>query len=249
MTSKTKLNLYCQKSRIDVPCYTTERIQDGFISTVTISGGQHRSKMAHSTKKMAEDNAASAALEAILLNHPNCSNIDELIDSADQHWGKKRNASNPYSPLPKAQQFPAPITSPRQVPIMSRGPGDSPSTNDTPCSHAPPPKELPTKSNDQALLEVHCQRLQLGEPEYHVCRKQSNLYSSTVTIGGEVYSTEQEYGDFEKAKESATTLAVAALGIRNMKIYGIFMQCLTLSAHTITGPHKGWVIVFHMSSV
>ncbi len=217
MTSKSQLNLFCQKSRMDVPCYTTERTQDGFVSSVTVGGRHHRSNMAHYTKKSAEDDAASAALEAILLDHPDCSSVSEMIEWADKHRGTRPYHGSPQVPI--VQRISTTTTTGRstmpsqQNPLPNGGSGTSPraATGSTP--------ELAVrKSNDQAMLEEFCSTRGIGEPEYHVCRKKPNLYTATVTIGDEVYTTEQEYEDFGTAKDCCTSLAIAALGIRDLKI-------------------------------
>ena len=112
MTSKSKLNLYCQKTHIPVPCYLTERVSEGFVSTVTVAERTHKSQNAHSTKKAAEDDAASVAVQLIVQSHPEVTNIDQLIDS--QTATKKRsncqrqylspNATQIYPPSPPFSQ-------------------------------------------------------------------------------------------------------------------------------------------------
>ena len=98
MTSKSKLNLYCQKAHILVPCYTTERVPDGFVCTVTVDGKSYSSRMPHSTKKMAEDDAARAAVEVVVQAHSPASDIDEIIEWLDQQSSKKRSYRQPFQP-------------------------------------------------------------------------------------------------------------------------------------------------------
>ena len=81
MASKSKLNLYCQKTHIPVPCYSTKRVSEGFVSTVTVTERTYKSQNAHSTKKAAEDDAASIALQLIVQSYPEVTNVDQLIDS------------------------------------------------------------------------------------------------------------------------------------------------------------------------
>ena len=81
MASKSKLNLYCQKTHIPVPCYSTKRESEGFVSTVTVAERTYKSQNAHSTKKAAEDDAASIALQLIVPSHPKVTNVDQLVDS------------------------------------------------------------------------------------------------------------------------------------------------------------------------
>lgn len=90
MTSKSKLNLYCQKKHIAVPCYSTEGTSEGFVSTVTVAETDYKSRKAHSTKKAAEDDAASIAIQLIVQNHPGVADMDQLIDN--QTTSKKRRS-------------------------------------------------------------------------------------------------------------------------------------------------------------
>lgn len=212
MTSKTKLNLFCQKSRIDVPNYSTERTEDGFVSSVIISGCHHRSEGVHGTKKAAEDDAASVALEALLAEHPSCSSVDEMIEWVDRHWRTKPGHTSPYPPIPHMQRVPTPGSRQQNSSVFSRGPGGF-----KPNPHAN--SDYPVvKSNDQTLLEDFCCTHGLGKPEYHISSKKPDRFCSTVTIGNSVYSTDEEYDDCEAAKDSCTTLALAALGVRDLKI-------------------------------
>ena len=318
MTSKSKLNLYCQKSRIDVPCYTTEQTEDGFISNVSVAGRFFQSRVGQTTKKAAEDNAAHVAVEVVVHEHPRATNIDEVIEWVDKQWGKKRGVhlqtvttasipattasipvttaslpattaslpattvpipattasipattvpipattvptppvdvnldtelavSDPrtgiYSPISRASPVPHDndvVSSPssnrelitdRERPADAiRSPAAFPSPVKTPPIDSAVRKASPTKwsprtspkcdskSKQQRMLEDYCNSHGLDEPKYHV-RSERDNFTATVTIGGQEFSPEQKYNDFDEAKDNATCLALAALGIQGLEV-------------------------------
>jgi len=124
MASKSKLNLYCQKTHIPVPCYSTKRESEGFVSTVTVAERTYKSQNAHSTKKAAEDDAASIALQLIVQSHPEVTNVDKLIDSKTAT--KKQSSWQYLSPnatevLPPWQLSPGMIDRPNHNQLHSLG--------------------------------------------------------------------------------------------------------------------------------
>ena len=124
MASKSKLNLYCQKTHIPVPCYSTKRESEGFVSTVTVAERTYKSQNAHSTKKAAEDDAASIALQLIVPSHPKVTNVDQLIDSKTAT--KKQSSWQYLSPnttevLPPWQLSPGMIDRPNHNQLHSLG--------------------------------------------------------------------------------------------------------------------------------
>lgn len=173
MTSKSKLNLYCQKTHIPVPCYSTERVSEGFVSTVTVAERTHKSQNAHSTKKAAEDDAASVAVQLIVQSHPEVTNIDQLIDSqtaTKKHSGWQRqylspNATQVYPPSPPFSQHvtqpvgpngqqlsPGMIDRPNHSQLYSQG--QSPIS----CVQSPAPASLLSSPTQPVHPPIHVQQ-------------------------------------------------------------------------------------------
>ena len=73
MTSEGTLNLLCQKCGIKQPNYQTKRSSEGgFVCSVKIGGRsfETQARAGHTTKRAAEEEAARAALEAVLADNP-----------------------------------------------------------------------------------------------------------------------------------------------------------------------------------
>ena len=306
MTSKSKLNLYCQKSHSPTPCYTTESTDHGFVSTVTVKfevpgcsvpapNECFESHQPQSTKKAAENDAATAAVNSVVRRHPGYSNIDEILDWLDSQGAtnstKKRSTNRQQSANKEAVITPQPpqslqshifiqppvgvTPSPRKVPADGRplvppsqitmqgpsGPGSAsvhphqqsnvqadPHTPDQwdrnrgkPLkalkidSPANAPLTSPTiattcpnlykKSKHQWTLEEYCKTHNLPEPKYSIRQEKTNQYTAVVIIGAWQFSTEYEYDTFDKAKDNATLLAIAELGVKNLTIAetGLFL--------------------------
>lgn len=77
--SKSNLNLYIQKKRINAPVYHTEKTGSGFSCTVTIEETSFSSLSTHSTKKEAENDAAGVAVEAIIQNQPRARSFEDVL--------------------------------------------------------------------------------------------------------------------------------------------------------------------------
>ena len=172
MTSKSKLNLYCQKTHISVPCYLTERVSEGFVSTVTVAERTHKSQNVHPTKKAAENDAASVAVQLIVQNHPEVTNIDQLIDS--QTTTKKRsiwqqqylspNATQVYPPSPPLSQHATQLVGPNGQ-QLSPGMIDRPNHSQLhfqgqspiSCVQSPAPAGLLSSPSQPVLPPAHVQ--------------------------------------------------------------------------------------------
>ena len=100
MNNKSKLNTYCQKSHKPVPCYSSEKKGDVFVSTVILDEASYDSINGHLTKKEAENDAAGVAIQAIVQIHSANKSIDELIEGLPASKNKKK----PKQQKPDTQQ-------------------------------------------------------------------------------------------------------------------------------------------------
>ena len=309
MTSKSKLNLYCQKSHAPTPCYTTERTDHGFVSAVTVkivgsgvgmpaTNECFKSREAQSTKKAAENDAATAAVDSVVQRHPGYTNIDEILDWLDSQGttnSTKKRSGNRQQLAPKEAAAPPQPPQSLQSHISIQPPvGVSPSPGKVPACNSRPPlppsqitvqgppgpssvsahpqqqsnvqadphtpdqwdrnrgkpyrahkvdsatniSESPTSpssaattvpkfkiSKHQKMLEEYCKTHELPEPKYSIRQVTTDQYTAVVIIGDMRFHTDYHFDTFEKAKDNATLLAIADLGVRNLRIAetGLFL--------------------------
>ena len=137
--SKSKLNIYCQKSHISTAMYETGK-QDGFfVSKVTIDGKAYASEDHYDTKKEAEHDAANVALQSIVDHHPMATSVDDLLERLDgkqwkraaalgsiaQRFGRLQVVASPTVnkeapgglPSPTHQENPATAASAQAIPV------------------------------------------------------------------------------------------------------------------------------------
>ena len=88
--SKSQLNQYCQKSRIDLPKYNTTKAGDLFVSEVTVNDVPYRSLEGHSSKKEAESDAAGVAIRTLAQLDPSMSTVEELLAKVEGESSKKQ---------------------------------------------------------------------------------------------------------------------------------------------------------------
>ncbi len=81
--AKSSLNLYCQKKHITLPVYCCESTSNGFSCTVTIEDTDYTSLTSHSTKKEAEKDAASVAVQAVISYNAPASTMEEVLKLMD----------------------------------------------------------------------------------------------------------------------------------------------------------------------
>ena len=185
MTSKSKLNLFCQKTHTAIPCYSTERLSEGFVSTVTVAETPHKSQRAHSTKKAAEDDAASTAIQFIVQSHPGVANIDQLIDSLTTSK-KRRSRQQPATPPPPllgstsgqvgpSGQLPPPGMTAGLVPNHSQPHLSAPAPKMPPLHTQPPPASVLNPPIQPIHIPIHQERTYLDDSVRHIGRPASAI--------------------------------------------------------------------------
>ena len=150
--SKSNLNLYCQKSRIPTPAYsTTKNGEDLFCSTVTVNEESYVSVQGHSTKKEAENDAAEVALQSLVQRHPKAKSAEDLIKIVDSVMSPKQKKFLAAQNLPPNQTKKSPTAHPQhQVAPHAPPPSQHQQQVDTTSasSISPPP---PTPANPPPL--------------------------------------------------------------------------------------------------
>lgn len=83
---KSRLNEFCQKFRLSIPSYDTEKVENGkgFITTVVFNNKVYKSNGPQSTKKQAEQNAAQVVLHMLNQCPPPAPSFQEYIEQCRQ---------------------------------------------------------------------------------------------------------------------------------------------------------------------
>lgn len=131
--SKSKLNIYCQKSRIRNASYNTVKEGDLFVSEVTVGDATYKSVRAYDTKKEAEHDAATVALQGLVRLHSTAASVDDLLATLEPGTklkkGSTKDSATPEpisSVIAGSNPSASPVGHPMSVPLVMLG-------------HPPPP--------------------------------------------------------------------------------------------------------------
>ena len=221
--SKSHLNEYCQKSRIDLPVYFNVQKGHLFESVLVLGDERFTSSGKHATKKMAEEDAAGVALQSIVQQHPEATNVRELLRCAD----KKRKEAGVAVFLANYARQP-----------LDKGPQVLPSQSQSPHPQPGVPSELQdAAAKDIPLsfvktLENYCQMFTLPPPVFTVT-EDDERFSAVVTVGEKEYRGASAQETEEHAKENATLVALACIG---MEALGVMETGIGCSPSVKTSP-------------
>lgn len=83
---KSRLNEFCQKFRLSIPSYDTEKVENGkgFITTVVFNKKVYQSNGPQPTKKQAEQNAAQVVLHMLNQCPPPAPSFQDYIEQCRQ---------------------------------------------------------------------------------------------------------------------------------------------------------------------
>ena len=191
--SKTLLLTYCDERHLQHPVYSTERGDGskGYVSSVLVCERTFESQAIHSSIRLAEEDAARVAY-----NH-------------------LRQASTSASSLRS-----------RSTNISSRSAGDSgASVTDsypavaTRTGLAVNGRSASANSNDYSQkLESLCNNRGLSVPEYDVRESPEGKFTASVFIGDEEYSSNTTSKSYVSAKNYASLIALAEVGLSLLNI-------------------------------
>ena len=197
MNAKASLNLYCQKSKLRTPCYSTKNVDGGsYSSSVSIDGllpppapgGTFRSRATHGSKKAAELDAARVAAEAIL----------------QQHQQQRKDAVRTRSKLrasDDAERSAAISILEELLATVSSSTHDG-STSKFVHEHG---------VDSVSRLEAYCSAWRPGvTPTYRVLSLRGK-HCACVVVEEMEFGTRERYDDFDEAKRSAADLALSSL--------------------------------------
>ena len=189
---KSQLNLYCQGLHLDLPEYSTESTRGGFSSSVYVCEEHFNSEAVHSSKKLAEEDAARVALSSV-----------RRSKSTSRGGSAGGSQFHPRSALQSRQnnEF-------AEYHIARR-----------PTNQTRPGKRVSSaRSMDYALkLEKLCQSHGLPPPQYNEEETAGEKIMVTVSVEGSG-DFSGEWETYDKAKEYAALIALAEVGLKLLNI-------------------------------
>ena len=200
------LQTYCQERNLQLPVYSTERSEassGGYGSSVLVCDTHYDSVAIHSSKRLAEQDAARVAYtslrQASELGSSNSSCSPRSRVSRSSGLVSRSAATSGYAnALPELVDDSAAA---RRTGLAARPSNGSPSD----------------AADYSRKLEQLCGAQCLPPPEYDVCESAGGKFTATVTIGGEEYlSNESE--TYSQAKEYASLVALAEVGLSLLNI-------------------------------
>ena len=204
---KTELNDYCQANKVSVEGYDTRQVQGGFVSSLRCGDAVFKSTRSHPTKKAAENDVASVALEAIKSRGLGSQVSRDEVDPRSGQASETNHRSESY--LPKSGQIFETrsgqgyniSTDKFSTPILS-----SPIKPAVPCTAVPTDLQS-DKERVTQILTRYCQLKVI--PFWHSVKEMGkNRYTAMVRVGDREINDPMEHDSFEAAKHSVNILAM-----------------------------------------
>ena len=201
--SKSQLNLYCQGHHLQPPIYTTEREgPEGYASTVLVCQQKFESDAVHSSKKLAEEDAARVALNSVRSQASGASSLrSRLQDRSAADYGNAVPDVHVEEPVASAT-----CTHPVRTGLAPR------SVNGA---------KKKASADYSQKLEKLCKEHKLPVPRYNVEESAGGKFSASIVVDGRGdYSSARESDSYGEAKEYAALIALAELGLSLLSISG-----------------------------
>ena len=203
---KTELNDYCQSNKIPVNGYQTTITKDGFVSVLTCGDRSFTSKESHPTKKAAENDVATIALETLTLDPTHTIKGELKKVPTESPIISTNTSSTPDSIDPRSGQV-------SSSPVQNKF--DDFRQNGIPYTAVLTSSENPEHVYYSSLLSNYCQVMGLPEPKHKIKDLGQNKYTGSVNIGDKVFTTNDVFSKFEDAKHSVNCIAIKELNILN----------------------------------
>jgi dsRNA-specific ribonuclease len=197
--SKTLLFTYCQEHRLQPPVYSTERAEGtvGYASSVFVHDTSYDSQAAHSSMKLAEEDAARIAYNS----------LRRAAESARSRRTSSRSAAS-YGYNYQYYDTGEPASA---LAADRTGPAERPA-NGTSNRNVSPAADYSRK------LEQLCNARGLPVPEFDVRESPEGKFSATVAVGDDEYLSGGDSESFAQAKDYASLVALAEVGLSLLNI-------------------------------
>ena len=202
---KTELNDFCQSNKIPVSGYQTTVTKDGFVSVLTCGDRSFTSKESHATKKAAENDVATIALETLKLDSTHTINGASKTVPIESPTVSTSASSTPNSIDPRSGQV-SPVYTQTKFDDNFRQKG-------IPYTAVLTSPENPEHKYYSNLLSNYCKTMGLPEPKHKITDLGQNNYTGSVNIGDKVFITSDVFSKFEDAKHAVNCIAIKELNI------------------------------------
>ena len=202
---KTELNDFCQSNKIPVSGYQTTLTKDGFVSVLTCGDRSFTSKGSHATKKAAENDVATIALETLKFDSTHTINDASKIVPIETPIVSTSASSTPNSIDPRSGQV-SPVYTQTKFDDNFRQKG-------IPYTAVLTSPENPEHKYYSNLLSNYCKTMGLPEPKHKITDLGQNNYTGSVNIGDKVFTTIDVFSKFEDAKHAVNCIAIKELNI------------------------------------
>ena len=203
---KCRLNEYCQQHCTGSPEYDTHWGDGGFVSTVTVAGEEYTSEEVHGNKKEAEKDAANVALSKLVKP------LHSFPSPLSSYPPLSLPTSLPTHPLIMT----GPAVVKREPPaIKPRGSIGLDGLENEIGRMRITENPMPLY-NFEEELEQYCLSQSFLSPDYRVTEDGAR-FTAHVRVNGVKYGTAKTYESEDLARESATLVALACIGLRALK--------------------------------
>lgn len=194
----TLLQTYCSEEGLQLPVYQTERTEAGYASSVLVSDTPYDSVAVHSSKKLAEEDAARVAYVSLRRSSESSSRTRPYSHSSGP---TSRSAATSYA----EDGIPSGGDDSRRRTGLAERPSNGSSSSET------------AAMDYSKKLRQLCSTHDLPQPEFDVRESPDERFTATVTVGNDRY-TSGDSETFSKAKEYASLVALAELGLSLLSI-------------------------------
>ena len=201
---KTELNDFCQSNKIPVSGYQTTATKDGFVSVLTCGDRSFTSKESHATKKAAENDVATIALETLKLDSTHTINDASKTVPIESPTVFTSASSTPNSIDPRSGQV---------SPVYTQTKFDDFRQKGIPYTAVLTSPENPEHKYYSNLLSNYCKTMGLPEPKHKITDLGQNNYTGSVNIGDKIFTTNDVFSKFEDAKHAVNCIAIKELNI------------------------------------
>lgn len=224
---KSRLNEFCQKFRLSIPSYDTEKVENGkgFITTVVFNNKVYKSNGPQTTKKQAEQNAAQVVLHMLNQCPPPAPSFNDYIEQCRQLTSSQNKTTESSSSVTSTATVST--TTNATVEQISTAAVPNISTPSVQHSSIPTVQKIsaPVSAPSEPLaaakptmftshknkLQEYCQKSRLDMPVYS-SNRENGVFTCTVKVAGSAY-TSSGCNTKKGSEQTAANVALKALGI------------------------------------
>lgn len=218
---KSRLNEFCQKFRLSIPSYDTDKVENGkgFLTTVVFNKKVYKSNGPQPTKKQSEQNAAQVVLH--FLNQcpspapsyqdymEQCKKLTSGQDQLSESIATEASTTAVTTTINAAVVQPI-STSTAPNPFVPTDQNNSdPTASET--LNADVAKPTITFTSHKNKLQEYCQKSKIELPVYS-CQRENGVFTCTVHVAGRSFSS-NGCNTKKGSEQTAANIALKALGL------------------------------------